>query len=220
MTNPFTEYRITSPYGPRKSPISGAQEWHTGIDLVKAHRDPIYSFVAGEVIFASEGKSGSGFGGYGIVVAVRCPKTGHLHVYAHLDAAVVKVGQQVERGQMIGRQGNTGQSTGSHLHYEIRKSSSPQYGWIADRVNNCFEPTKYLQDLYAAEEKENPNMHNVSTYKQWEWKMLGDSLDGLYRKGIISDYTWAEKAYKGQLTQEELSWLNMVTFARQNGIEV
>ncbi|WP_010278760.1 M23 family metallopeptidase [Paenibacillus senegalensis] len=151
--NPFAEYRITSPYGPRRSPISGKQEFHTGIDLVKAHRDPIYAFVGGEVIFASEGKPGSGFGGYGIVVAVRCPKTSHLHVYAHLDSAVVKVGQLVERGQMIGRQGSTGQSTGSHLHYEIRKTSSPQYGWIADRANNCFDPTRYLQDLYKAEEE-------------------------------------------------------------------
>lgn len=146
--SPFAEYRITSPYGSRKSPITGKQEWHTGIDLVKEHKGPIYAFTAGEVIHAKEGVTGSGFGGYGIVVAVRDPNTGHLHVYAHLDAAVVKVGQQVQRGQMIGRQGNTGQSTGSHLHYEIRKTSSPSYGWIADRQNNCFEPTQYLVDYY------------------------------------------------------------------------
>ena len=77
---------------------------------------------------AMEGVAGSGFGGYGIVVAIRDPETGHSHCYAHLDSVAVKVGDKVKPGEMIGRQGNTGQSTGSHLHYEIRKSSSPQFG--------------------------------------------------------------------------------------------
>jgi murein DD-endopeptidase MepM/ murein hydrolase activator NlpD len=152
--NPFEEYRVTSPFGWRTSPITGKREFHTGIDLVKSHQAPIYAFTPGEVIHAKEGATGSGFGGYGVVVAIRDPKTDHLHCYAHLDSAVVKVGQRVERGQMIGRQGSTGQSTGSHLHYEIRKSSSPQFGWIADRENNCFEPTQYLIDYYQKEEEE------------------------------------------------------------------
>jgi len=63
--------------------------------------------------------------------------------------------------------------------------------------------------------------------EQWQWKMLGDALDGLYRKttsgelpGGITDYRWAEKAYKGELTADELAWLNMIVFARQQGIQV
>lgn len=56
--------------------------------------------------------------------------------------------------------------------------------------------------------------------EQWQWKMLGDSLDGLYRKGLIGDYTWAEKAYKGEMKQSELAWLNTIILARQNGIDV
>lgn len=56
--------------------------------------------------------------------------------------------------------------------------------------------------------------------EQWQWKMLGDSLDGLYHKGSISDYIWAEKAYKGDLTPTELSWLNTVVFAREMGVQV
>ncbi|WP_409343134.1 glycoside hydrolase family 73 protein [Paenibacillus sp. MBLB4367] len=54
----------------------------------------------------------------------------------------------------------------------------------------------------------------------WQWKMLGDALDGLYRKGVVSDYTWAEKAYKRELTQSELAWLTTIAFARFNGIEI
>ena len=56
--------------------------------------------------------------------------------------------------------------------------------------------------------------------EQWQWKMLGDSLDGLYKSGAISDYTWAEKAYTGVLTQSELAWLNTIMFARGKGIKV
>lgn len=54
----------------------------------------------------------------------------------------------------------------------------------------------------------------------WQWKMLGDALDGMYRKGLISDYTWAEKAYNRQLTSTELAWLNTVVLARQQGVEL
>lgn len=54
----------------------------------------------------------------------------------------------------------------------------------------------------------------------WQWKLLGDALDGLYKKGLISDYLWAEKAYTRKLTHSELSWLNTIVYARQNGIEI
>ncbi|RAV18899.1 hypothetical protein DQG23_24255 [Paenibacillus contaminans] len=54
----------------------------------------------------------------------------------------------------------------------------------------------------------------------WQWKMLGDALDGLYNKGVISDWTWAEKAYMRKLTQSELAWLNAIVLARQAGVEV
>ncbi|MDF2715225.1 MAG: hypothetical protein K0R28_2150 [Paenibacillus sp.] len=56
--------------------------------------------------------------------------------------------------------------------------------------------------------------------EQWQWKMLGDSLDGLYREGLIGDYTWAEKAYKGEMKPSELAWLNTIIIARQNGVQV
>ncbi len=54
----------------------------------------------------------------------------------------------------------------------------------------------------------------------WQWKMLGDALDGFYKKSLLSDYTWVEKAYKGQLSSAELAWLNTIMFARQQGVEI
>lgn len=65
-----------------------------------------------------------------------------------------------------------------------------------------------------------PGEEDDMQLEQWQWKMLGDSLDGLYRKGLIGDYRWAEKAYKGEMKASELAWLNTVITARQNGVQV
>ncbi|MCL6458488.1 MAG: M23 family metallopeptidase [Gorillibacterium sp.] len=158
--NPFEDYQITSPFGYRT--LNGSKEFHTGIDLVKGYKEPVYAFCAGEVIHAKEGVTGSGFGNYGIVVAIK-DKAGRLQVYAHLESVAVKVGAIVIRGQNIGKQGNSGKvlpaptaqnpAAGSHLHYEVRKvaESHPPYGWIADRVNNCLDPTQYLIDFYRSD---------------------------------------------------------------------
>jgi hypothetical protein len=104
------------------------------------------------------GVTGSGFGNYGNVVAIRDAK-GFLHVYAHLSAIVVKVGQTVERGQMVGRQGTTGLSTGEHLHYEVRKACSPSFGYTPTEAG-VVEPTAYLQAFagVVAQTKYNPEI--------------------------------------------------------------
>lgn len=157
--NPFDGYRITSVYGWRIHPISKTREFHAGIDLVKSHKSPIISFTDGVVQFAEE-KRGTGFGGMGIVVAVK-DENGFLHCYAHLDSASVKVGQIVKRGQEIGKQGSTGTdslgrptSTGSHLHYEVRPKASPNNGWHDDPQKRSVDPAEYLVKFYAAEAKE------------------------------------------------------------------
>lgn len=152
---PFSDYRITSPYGFRPDPFTGQRSFHDGIDLVKSHRAPIEAFIGGKVLYAGIGVSGTGVGGYGNVVVIQ-DKDGRAHVYAHLDSVSVKKGQTVQQGKVVGRQGSTGtRVTGSHLHYEIRKKSSPSLGWIDDPQAKTLDPTKYLNDYYAAEVGEN-----------------------------------------------------------------
>lgn len=60
----------------------------------------------------------------------------------------------------------------------------------------------------------------LSLSQDWQWRMLGDSLAGLYKQGLLSDDTWAKQAYARQLTVSELAWLNTIIFARQHGIQV
>jgi murein DD-endopeptidase MepM/ murein hydrolase activator NlpD len=146
-----SSFRLTSPFGMRIHPITHKPTFHRGVDIVGPSGNcPLYAFVAGECVFAKAGVSGIGMPPeMGIVAAIR-DKNGYLHVYAHLSMVSVKVGQHIGKGQMIGRQGTTGSSTGNHLHYEIRKTATPYFGWASDE-RNVVEPTKYLIDYYKVE---------------------------------------------------------------------
>ena len=137
-------YRVTSKYGYRKDPITGKNRvFHAGIDLVKEHKAPIYAFVSGLVKFAGLGKPGTGLGGYGNVVLIE-DRAGRGHLYAHLNSVTVKAGQRVVEGTRIGYQGATGQATGSHLHYEVRKKTSPSYGWTSNKAQSTIDPTPFI----------------------------------------------------------------------------
>ncbi|MFD1708401.1 M23 family metallopeptidase [Siminovitchia sediminis] len=155
----FSGYRVTSPYGWRIDPITGGRKFHGGIDLVKAHQAPIYSFTEGSVLFAGRGKSGTGLGGYGNVVVIQDQK-GSAHLYAHLEKAAVQKGRRIKKGTIIGFQGATGRVTGSHLHYEIRKTASPQYGWTTNPEQSTYNPEKYLSSNGKSENtKSTYNVH-------------------------------------------------------------
>jgi len=139
----FEGYKITSPFGERLDPFTKQKTFHTGNDLVKKDKSKIKAFIEVKVIFSGEGKAGSGFGGYGNVVAV-LDKNGALHCYCHLYQTSVKVNQQVAKDQEVGLQGSTGRSTGSHLHYEIRKTSKLSFGWRKG-TTHVYDPTEYLK---------------------------------------------------------------------------
>lgn len=193
MANVFQGFRVSSPFGWRNSPFGRGREFHTGIDLVKEHKAPIHAFTDGTVLYAGEGKTGSGLGGYGNVVLIK-DKNGRGHLYAHLDSVSVSKGAAVKKGQVIGRQGKTGRVTGSHLHYEIRKGTSPSYGWIADRAKNCLNPAEYLEDFYKVEDHSASGTYKVQpgdnlTKIAKRYKTTVDNLvrmNGLKNKNLIN----------------------------------
>ncbi|WP_271077111.1 M23 family metallopeptidase [Aurantiacibacter sp. MUD61] len=110
---PLASSRITSPYGLRRNPVSGQMARHSGVDLAAATGTPVHSTADGTVVF-------SGWAGnYGLLVTV-AHDGGMQTRYAHLSAISVQRGDEVSGGQMLGRSGSTGRSTGPHLHYEVR----------------------------------------------------------------------------------------------------
>lgn len=189
MSKTWKGYRITSPFGYRTHPIRGGREFHTGIDLVKKHQAPINAFTAGKVLYAGVGRSGTGLGGYGNVVLIE-DANGRGQLYAHLHDVAVKTGDNVRKDQVIGRQGASGNVTGSHLHFEVRKGTSPSFGWTADRVNNCVEPTAYI-DSYKEPASTSNKKANLKVDGRWgpqTTRALQDAISTV-TDGVISDQT-------------------------------
>jgi murein DD-endopeptidase MepM/ murein hydrolase activator NlpD len=115
---PIAGARLTSGYGYRVHPLSGQASSHGGIDLAAATGTPVLATADGVVGVAGWR------GGYGMLVAI--DHAGAVQTrYGHLSVLHVRPGDVVERGQVIGRSGSTGRSTGPHVHYEVRIGGYP-----------------------------------------------------------------------------------------------
>ena len=108
------------PLDPRPEVVSGfdppASPWlagHRGVDLLGAVGQPVRASLAGTVVFAGNA------GAYGKAVTIRMTD-GKYTLFAHMSKISVKVGKRVHAGTWLGRSGNTGRSTGPHLHFEVR----------------------------------------------------------------------------------------------------
>lgn len=125
---------ISSPYGPRYAAWGSALaratgqvgwHWHNGIDIAASKGTPIIAAAPGEIVLVEW------LGGYGNLVIID-HGYGYSTYYAHLSGFAVEEGEMVERGQVIGYMGSTGQTTGVHLHWEVRIGDVP------------VDPVKYL----------------------------------------------------------------------------
>ncbi len=109
---------VSSKFGLRIDPLNNKRGFHTGVDLRGHTGDPIRATADGTVAKAFRN------GGYGKYVEIN-HGNGYSTKYAHMNSITVKRGENVQRGQKIGTVGNTGRSTGSHLHYEICLHGKP-----------------------------------------------------------------------------------------------
>ena len=126
--------RISSGFGMREHPCYKRRSFHTGIDIPQVKGTPVYATGNGIVI-------GRGYDvGYGYFIEIQ-HAGGFRSFYAHLSRILVNVGERISITQQIGCVGNTGVVTGSHLHYEIRKSKRylNPIGW-------CYLLFKHLND--------------------------------------------------------------------------
>lgn len=115
---------VSSPYGNRFHPVLRRYILHTGVDLV-AKYVPLRAARTGVVSFAGN------MSGYGKIIIIK-HDNGYETRYAHLSQISTRVGERVEKGELIGKTGNTGRTTGPHLHFEIRKNG------------RTLNPMKYL----------------------------------------------------------------------------
>ena len=158
---------MTCPY--HKEGKSWAAGHHTGIDIVSTNRR-VYGTCDGVVFRFSFDKS------YGNFVVVRSKENGMFHWFCHLQTIFVKQGQNVTRGTTIGIMGNTGNSSGTHLHFEIRKESN--------KYDDTINPADYMRI---------PNTYGFYNSKNYDISELQKFVKGDYVK-IPCKYTGASRA--------------------------
>lgn len=125
---PARSYEISSGYGSRNNPTGNGGQFHQGVDLAAPSGTPIYAVTGGTVE-----QAGDAGDGYGNLVRIKSGNT--VTYYGHQSSVDVEVGETVNAGDRIGSVGSTGNSTGPHLHLEVRNNGS------------SIEPVAYLKTL-------------------------------------------------------------------------
>lgn len=128
--------RMSSTFGYRSDPFNHRGKFHSGVDFTGALGTPIHS--SGDGIVVTANNSSSGYGNQVIIDH----GFGYKTRYAHMSKILVKEGERVKRGQVVGAMGSTGRSTGTHLHYEVLVKNQP--------VN----PLLYFNDMNEEEYEE------------------------------------------------------------------
>ena len=131
---------ITSFFGWRTHPITGDARMHSGTDIGAPMGTPVIAALAGRVLLSDF------LGGYGMTIALEHSDGTQQTLYGHLSEIFVKPGEMIQQGAVIGRVGSTGNSTGPHLHFELRQLTDA--GWMAMDAGQQLETT--MGDLVNA----------------------------------------------------------------------
>ena len=133
---PLDDFSTTSSFGIRNHPITGRPKFHTGIDLITGRSDEVRAAKVGKVVLARS------YQDYGNTVIIRHER-GIETLYAHLAELKVREGQDVDLNTVLGLVGNTGSSTGKHLHFEVSVGGYP------------VDPQKVIETAYYVQKSKN-----------------------------------------------------------------
>ena len=114
LVYPLVYDRVSGKFGKRKHPIYKRVRHHSGIDLAAPKGAHVRAVTKGKVIYADT------YGGFGKLVTIY-HGSGFTSLYGHLSELLVSIGEEVDAGEVIGKVGSTGNSTGPHLHFEWRE---------------------------------------------------------------------------------------------------
>ncbi|MDI2145879.1 M23 family metallopeptidase [Pseudomonas sp. ITA] len=148
--------RVSSYFGLRRHPILGRIHRHQGIDFVAQPGTPVYATAGGVVSKAAANSTG----GYGRQVLVQ-HGLGFSSRYAHLSQVSIKLGEHVAKGTLLGLSGNSGRSTGPHLHYEVLYR-----GKALNPINFAYWSNTNFESIFA-KEKEIPWVSLIKQSHQW-----------------------------------------------------
>ena len=186
---------ISDPWGPRICPFHG-KEIHTGVDIADSSINgaKVYASEAGKVTAYANGTAG----GYGNCVVIE-HSNGWKTAYCHLSKILVKTGDTVKRGDLIGKVGSTGDSTGAHLHWSLFKGGKLPY---ADKNGNTntVDPMKHTTPVKTLKEMMSSGSINADSGKKGIYQQ--------YAYSLFSQYGWGASEFEPlkKLWNRESGW--------------
>lgn len=177
FSDPLDILPVSSTFGTRVHPVKQYELFHMGMDLAVMEGSNVYASKSGEVIM-SEYQAG-----YGNVIKVE-HENGYMTVYAHLSEKFVEAGDYVSEGQIIAASGNTGISTGPHLHFEIRKDNKP------------LNPACFL------------NRFKIKPHQDMAYALAKAKNDGFYGSGIAVNAVEKKTEKINIVIPERLNYIN------------
>ncbi len=192
-------YVITSPFGPRN--LDGDTRPHKGIDCVGLTSKNVLALtectVLSSQIIIDKGSLTWEWGNY-----IKLDDGyGYYPHYCHLSKRLVVKGAKVTPGQVIGVEGQTGYSKGSHLHFEVRNKSGVS-----------IDPMEYFEIL--KKRGVIVEVQKLTLEHQWQWDMLQEAVVNLRKASIITSDDWEKKITNKSITLDEISWLNAIAIKR------
>lgn len=195
---------ISSRYGNRI--LNGKQDPHRGIDIAQPMGTRLDANVSGKVVASGNAAKNGYDKSYGNLVVIE-DGNGLKHLYAHLSEAIVKVGQQVSAGTQIGKIGSTGNSTGSHLHYEVNLNGKPidpsQY--VTDAKKGVVSVIDDTNDAVAKTQQNIDNAKSALIQSQQEelaqMKLIAD-LENERAKSILAQHDYKRGQYDQSIEYE------------------
>jgi murein DD-endopeptidase MepM/ murein hydrolase activator NlpD len=179
--NPLKEMTVNSPFGPRD--FMGFK-FHNGVDLRARMGVPCHAIADGVVVVNKDNPTG-----YGLYIVIQ--HDGYCTLYAHLMKRGLPLGTKVEKGDVVAFTGNTGASTGPHLHFEIRLRDFGSGFFSRDndgKMSGAVDPMIFLEDFQVDD--------------------LDQAIDVLVKNGIIdTPIYWSGNARKGETVDGEFAGL-------------
>lgn len=197
--------KITSKYGYRKDPKTGKKTFHAGLDLISTTGNRnLFAVDDGyaQKVVSNQSKSKTGYGNY---IWIRYPRYNLSLLYAHCNSIKLKKGTNVKKGTVVAIEGNTGKSTGTHLHLGVTKIGSNT--WINPETINVLPDKFNLKRIL----KKGCKGDDVKALQ----KALNIKADGIFgndTKAATKKYQKAKKLYPidgivGSRTAHSLGWL-------------
>lgn len=210
--------KFSSAFGKRIHPITRKQDMHRGLDIAAPLGTPLIALDDGVVTISKVNNGGPSIG-FGYYIAIQY-SGGLFSLYAHMkQLSILKPGDKVKKGQIVGYIGSTGSSTGPHVHFEIHHNGLLFKSQVKSS-DTAVDPLKYypqltnmlgkcLTNIKIEEETELDD--KVKFEYEWQKKLLIQTLQTLDAKGALQDSKyWIGKVNSGTMTVSELGLLAIV----------